>query len=140
LDSGQTSAISLCESDVLDLSYSLNISTKYWGNYIERRFSYFREETNVYLEKVANLDINKINISLVNTHGPIYQVPSGGYEVVETDLYYKVSLRAQNEIMKDIKNSLYRIMWDANKIFNLADSNTLNAGQLGISAVLERSD
>lgn len=140
LPSGQVAQIPIALGDIISITYSFNISTKFWGNYIERRFSFFKEAVNVYFQKTHGFNINDLDITYVNTYGTIRKVPANTYKFIEQGIFYKLELPVKSENLLESKDSLYRIMWNANAIFNCSNLNTLNAEHLGMAAVIRGSD
>lgn len=142
LASGQTSKISFKRGDIFELNYSFNIGTDFWGSYIERPVSFFKEITNVYFDKyIPNFNKNQVNLSIVNRQGKIRGVPRSNYNWQEGDSkYYKLVLPVNELKLSEIKDVLFRIMWDANAIFKKDNLNTKNAEALGFGAALRGSD
>ncbi len=142
LASGQTSNILFKSGDIFELNYSFNISVNFWGSYIERPVSYFKETTNIYFDKyIPNFNKNQVSLSIVNRQGEISEVPYSKYNWLEDDSkYYKLMLPVNELKLSDIKDVLFRIMWDANAIFQKNDLNTENAEALGFGAALRGSD
>lgn len=141
LNSGQVADIPFETGDIFELNYSFTIGTEFWGNYIERDVSFFREKTYLYFDKnIPNFDKNQINISIVNMHGKIQEVPTYKYEWQESETqFYKLVLPLDAINLTEIDYAVFRIMWDANIIFDRDDLNTKNASNLGLGAALRHS-
>lgn len=141
LDSGQVSDIPFNIGDIFELNYSFTIGTKFWGSYIERAVSFFKEETYLYFDKsIPNFNRSQINISIVNKQGKIQEVPNYRYKWEENDnKFYKLTLPLDTLNITEIKDLVFRIMWDADMIFDSKGLNTKNASTLGLGAALRHS-
>lgn len=141
LESGQLSEIPFELGDKFELNYSFKIGIKFWGSYIERGVSFFKEDTFVYFDKdIPNFDKNQINVSVINMQGKIQEVPNYMCEWhVNDPKYYKLVLPLEAIDIVKANDEFFRIMWDANAIFNRQNLNTKNACLLGLGTALRHS-
>lgn len=141
LESGQLSEIPFELGDKFELNYSFKIGIKFWGSYIERGVSFFKEDTFVYFDKdIPNFDKNQINVSVINMQGKIQEVPTYMCQWhVNDPKYYKLVLPLEAIDIVKANDEFFRIMWDANAIFNRQNLNTKNACLLGLGTALRHS-
>ena len=143
--------IDYSEGDIFEIDYSFEISPKYWGNYIERTISYSREETNIYFQKLRNKyhpvekDIRRLfSLDFEDENNSGKDLPKAQHEIIDNDGWYKYNFATKRGTLglesKKLKYTKIRIVWDCEKIFHVAEFNTVDPNTLGMASNRPSSD
>lgn len=107
-------SLDIRKGDSIELEYSYEIPVYYWGSYLNRTISYFRETGDVNISCDDNTKLSNQDLFLTKT--PKIQISNSDDFIVQKNGSFLIKLPSES--------GKYTLHWDARKIFEIDEENT----------------